>query len=303
MISSTRSPGSMAVAVVVEASGFGNASRDITTSVTSDSASDVAIVAALPPDCSHPPASAVLCWRSVAASDGGTACAGPCACRRPSLQSSPRSRRRDDDSSPPFGVSGSTYRPGRKSVKVLPPPGVLSTRISPPRSRAISRLIERPRPVPPNLRLVVPSACWNASKMSCCLSFGDADARVRDGEGDDRVRLVENAARESLALLRLADGERDAALLGELEGVRQQVLDAPAAAAARRCRSIGGASAWMSTLNCSPFCCATASNVRLVNDSMSLIGTSIGFTSILPASTFDRSRMSLMRLSRSVPDE
>ena len=37
--------------------------------------------------------------------------------------------------------------------------------------RAISRLIDSPRPVPPNLRLVVPSACWNASKISCCLSF------------------------------------------------------------------------------------------------------------------------------------
>ena len=57
-------------------------------------------------------------------------------------------------------------------MNVLPSPGVLSTRISPPSSRAISRLIERPRPVPPYLRLVVPSACWNASKISCCLSFG-----------------------------------------------------------------------------------------------------------------------------------
>ena len=66
----------------------------------------------------------------------------------------------------------STYLAGRNSVNVLPLPGVLSTRISPPSSRAISRLIERPRPVPPNLRLVVPSACWNASKISCCLSFG-----------------------------------------------------------------------------------------------------------------------------------
>jgi hypothetical protein len=49
---------------------------------------------------------------------------------------------------------------------------VLSTAISPPSSRAISRLIESPSPVPPYLRLVVPSACWKASKMSRCLSFG-----------------------------------------------------------------------------------------------------------------------------------
>ena len=57
-------------------------------------------------------------------------------------------------------------------MNVLPLSGVLSTRISPPRSLAISRLIESPRPVPPNFRLVVPSACWNASKISRCLSFG-----------------------------------------------------------------------------------------------------------------------------------
>ena len=55
---------------------------------------------------------------------------------------------------------------------MLPLPGELTRRISPPSSRAISRLIARPSPVPPYLRLVLPSACWNASKMICCLSGG-----------------------------------------------------------------------------------------------------------------------------------
>ena len=36
--------------------------------------------------------------------------------------------------------------------------------------REISRLMASPRPVPPYLRLVLPSACWKASKMICCLS-------------------------------------------------------------------------------------------------------------------------------------
>ena len=40
----------------------------------------------------------------------------------------------------------------------------------PPSSAANSRLIDRPRPVPPYLRLVVPSACWNASKMIASFS-------------------------------------------------------------------------------------------------------------------------------------
>ena len=57
-------------------------------------------------------------------------------------------------------------------MKVEPLPTAERTWISPPSRLAISRLIDRPRPVPPYLRLVVPSACWNASKISRCLSSG-----------------------------------------------------------------------------------------------------------------------------------
>ena len=63
-------------------------------------------------------------------------------------------------------------RPAGTAWNVLPRPGVDVSRISPPSSRDSSRLIARPRPVPPYLRLVEPSACWNASKMICCLSAG-----------------------------------------------------------------------------------------------------------------------------------
>ena len=55
---------------------------------------------------------------------------------------------------------------------MLPAPGALSRWISPPSRWAISRPIDRPRPVPPYLRLVVPSACWKASKIIMCLSAG-----------------------------------------------------------------------------------------------------------------------------------
>ena len=50
--------------------------------------------------------------------------------------------------------------------------GTLAWRISPPSRCASSRLIASPRPVPPYLRLVLASACWNASKMIRCFSFG-----------------------------------------------------------------------------------------------------------------------------------
>ena len=69
-------------------------------------------------------------------------------------------------------VEGPTYVCGRYKVKVLPWPGALVSWISPPSRFASSRLMARPRPVPPYLRLVPASACWNASKMMRCFSGG-----------------------------------------------------------------------------------------------------------------------------------
>ena len=69
--------------------------------------------------------------------------------------------------------------------------------------------------MPPYLRLVVPSACWNASKMSFCLSFGMPMPVSRTAKL--RSRLAAPRPRQ-------ADRERHGALLGELEGVREQVL-------------------------------------------------------------------------------
>ncbi len=90
-------------------------------------------------------------------------------------------------------------------MNVLPAPGVLTRWISPPSRRAISRLIARPRPVPPYLRLVLPSACWNASKMICCLSVGMP------------MPVSETAkARMALALRRLSLSGYAPALAGEI---------------------------------------------------------------------------------------
>ena len=79
--------------------------------------------------------------------------------------------------------------------------------------------------MPPYLRLILPSACWNASKMICCLS----------GEIPIPVSLTENAstlaARFSSSLsaphppLNRLDRQRHLSALGELEGVGEQVLD------------------------------------------------------------------------------
>ena len=107
---------------------------------------------------------------------------------------------------------------------MLPLPGVLRSWISPPSRLASSRLMARPRPVPPYLRLVLASACWNASKMIFCFSSGMPMPVSDTSKAITRRRLVEDRMLGAPA----ADGGRDrqphAALLGELEGVRQQVL-------------------------------------------------------------------------------
>src|SRR3979411_1912323 len=102
---------------------------------------------------------------------------------------------------------------------------MLVRRISPPNNRDSSRLIARPRPVPPYLRLVLPSACWNASKMICCLS-GEMPMPVSDAE-----IATTAGARFRLSLPRLQPAprrpqrQRHPAGARELEGVAQQVLD------------------------------------------------------------------------------
>ncbi len=110
-------------------------------------------------------------------------------------------------------------------MNVLPLPGELTRRISPPRSREISRLIASPSPVPPYFRLVLPSACWNASKMICCLS-GGMPMPVSETEiastADARFRSSFSVFQPALHRLHR---QRDLALLGELERVGEQVLD------------------------------------------------------------------------------
>ena len=111
-------------------------------------------------------------------------------------------------------------------MNVLPLPGVLDQAdLAAQQARQISRLIARPRPVPPYLRLVLPSACWNASKMICCLSGGMPMPVSRHREGQHRRGPVQLLVLGVPAAVDRLDRQRDLALLGELEGVGQQVLE------------------------------------------------------------------------------
>ena len=77
----------------------------------------------------------------------------------------------------------------------------------------------RPRPVPPNLRVVEPSACSKGAKMSFCFAGGDADARVAHGDVQDHV------AGRARGLVSSVDAPRSTTspARGELDGVAHQV--------------------------------------------------------------------------------
>src|SRR5277367_4857451 len=68
-----------------------------------------------------------------------------------------------------LALPGST---GTVKKKVVPEPGVLSSQIRPPIISTNRFEMVSPSPVPPYLRVVVPSACEKASNMCCCFEAG-----------------------------------------------------------------------------------------------------------------------------------
>ena len=144
--------------------------------------------------------------------------------------------------------------------------------------------------MPPNLRLVVPSACWNASKISRCLSFGIPMPVSAHREGDDRPRCRASGFANRPRLVRAPDRERDAALLGELERVREQVLEhllQPLAVGVDRRRNVRR---WTSNVEAEALLLGQRTEAAVDVSRTSVTGTSVMTTSIFPASTFDRGR-------------
>ena len=75
---------------------------------------------------------------------------------------------------------------GGEPERASPTPAVLSALISPPMSPTIWREIARPRPVPPYLRVVEPSAWTKAWNSRGSASARDADAGVAHLELEQR---------------------------------------------------------------------------------------------------------------------
>ena len=179
-------------------------------------------------------------------------------------------------------------------MNVLPSPTSLRTRISPPSRRAISRLIDRPRPVPPYLRPVPVSACWNGSKMTRSLSGGMPMPVSLTANATTRPARPRTGWSAAPAARGQPDVQADPAALGELEGVRQEVPqhllqplrvggDGPRQLVVDRDVQDRG-----------PCVSATGRKVRSTYSRRSANGSSPTSIAIVPDSIFAMSRMSLI---------
>ena len=89
--------------------------------------------------------------------------------RRPSPASSRPATSAGTSAPPTSGLSPIRGR-GRSAMNTVPSPGALETVISPPKAWTSSRQMDRPRPVPPYLRVVEASACSNLEKILAACS-------------------------------------------------------------------------------------------------------------------------------------
>ena len=88
-------------------------------------------------------------------------------------------------------------------------------------ARARRREMASPSPVPPCRRRTAASACSNSKNRNGSASAVDADAGILDRDGD--AHLVGFRRTVAGAVGRAADGDQHAALVGELDGVADQV--------------------------------------------------------------------------------
>ena len=185
-------------------------------------------------------------------------------------------------------------------MKTLPLPGSLLSVISPPSRPTSSRQIESPSPVPPYLRLVVPSPCAKASKIDRCMSWGipiPVSVTLSATTPSAAVKLsrlqpdVTGAARNSTFPLSV-----------NLKALLSRLLRI----CCSRCGSVGmdfGIRGSSSMVKASLVTSATCRNVRSSSGSISDTGQSLISSATVPDSIFEMSRMSLISFRRSLPDD
>ena len=156
----------------------------------------------------------------------------------------------------------------------------------PPSMRASSLEIDSPSPVPPYLRLVVPSACWNASKIISSFPAGmpmpvSRTAKATSPSTRPTCRVTPPVAVNFTALasrLRSTCWSR---------WVSVMIVD--------------GTLGPISTASVRPFSSACGPSACSRSPSSSASTTGPATSSARPASIFERSRMSSMSRSRSEP--
>ena len=193
------------------------------------------------------------------------------------------------------------YVSGRYSVNVLPLPGTLLRRISPPSRCASSRLIASPRPVPPYLRAVPASACWNASKMILCFSGGmPMPVSLTENSTTDGAWFSTGWSRRPAARSPTPTCSRTPPRSVNLKAFDSRFFNT----CSRRLESVviarpsrGSKSAVNESLRAS----ASWRKLRSIVSRRCVNSRSSHSTVTVPDSIFDRSRMSLIRFSRSVP--
>ncbi len=133
---------------------------------------------------------------------------------------------------------------------------------------------------------------------------GDADARVGHREGDDEFLGAQVLALVAQCPGRpAADGEGHPPVARELEGVGQEILQNLLEPLDVGLDGAGQIAVARSMPKRRFFDSATWLKVRSTKACSSAKRSSPTSTTTVPDSIFDRSRMSLMRLSRSLPDE
>ena len=172
-----------------------------------------------------------------------------------------------------------------------------STPIRPPISATSCAEIARPRPVPPYLRVVEPSACANASKIAACLLGRDADA----GVGHREAQLPTSAAAPigSRASTSTVTSPRSVNLTA-LPTRFSEHLAQPLGVADDASGTSGGdarrAAPGPSRARAQPSSCERLADAARAGR------TAAALSSSLPASIFEKSRMSLMTRSSASAD-
>ncbi|OQC02969.1 MAG: hypothetical protein BWX80_02961 [Candidatus Hydrogenedentes bacterium ADurb.Bin101] len=184
---------------------------------------------------------------------------------------------------------------GTLNRKQLPRPTALSTESSPPMASTRRRLMARPSPAPPLRRLASvcrkPQKRWSSS--SCGIPGPLSSTSTRRRTSREPLSIDSGPDSAPTRMMTLPAPVNFTALPSRLMNIWRS-LDASAL-------TKEGTLSWQSRAKPSPLASAEKRNMRSKSSSISRRQKAVGFSSTLPASIRDRSRISLIRASKCSP--